>query len=616
MTLFGWALGHRGAAATRVPPRARPAGSKSAAGKSGMSMPVLAGSHWRRGMALGLLALGAAAVVGRAFHLQIVERDFLTHEGDLRHIRTIELPGLRGAILDRRGEPLALSAPTDSVWVDVPELLGKGPQYVEPIGRLLGQKPGALMSFLKDRADRQFLYLRRQMDPDEAARVMALKAPGVSVKREYRRYYPAGEVAAHVVGFCDIDGRGQEGIEATQNATLGGVPGSWRVIRDKDGRVVENADDIKEAKPGANIKLTVDLHLQYVAYRELKAAVAKNNAKGGMIVVADPRTGDILALADQPGYNPNRPDDRDSDGLRNRAVTDSFEPGSTIKPLLVAQAFEQHKLRPDTRIDTGPGYMKVGNWTIHDTHPHGDIDIAHVLSLSSNVGAAKIGLAIGAESVYNGYRLFGIGEPVKLGLPGEAASTLRSYREWGEVATASASYGYGVSVNALHLIRAYSALAQDGLMPNLRIVQDQPVVPPQRVVSAATASQVRHLLEGVVAPDGTALKAAVPGYRVAGKTGTARKAAGGGYADREYLSVFVGMVPAEHPRLVGLVMIDDPRSGEYYGGLVAAPVFSAVMQAGLRLLQIPPDDPVQPLTSSPNQNLALTAVPRSAVRTP
>jgi cell division protein FtsI (penicillin-binding protein 3) len=548
---------------------------------------------WRRYVAAGLLALGAVAVAWRAFDLQVVKRDFLTREGDKRHLRTIELPAFRGAIRDRRGEPLALSAPTDSIWV-IPGDLLEAPDYVDAIGRLLGYKSGVLTRFLSERQDRQFLYLRRQMDPDEAARVIALKAPGVFAKREYRRYYPAGEVTSHVVGFCNIDGEGQEGIEAAQNKLLEGVAGSRQVVRDRAGRVVEDTEDFKEAQPGQDINLTIDLHLQYIAYRELKAAVAKYNAKGGIIVIADPQSGEILAMADQPGYNPNRPDDRDSAGLRNRAVTDSFEPGSTIKPLLVSQAFELNKFRPDSRVDTGPGYFKVGGWTIHDTHPHGDIDIAHVLSFSSNVGAAKIGLAMGAEAVHSGLQRFGIGEPVNLGLPGEAASTLRAVREWGEVATASASYGYGVSVNALHLIRAYSALAQDGLMPNLRIVDGGALVPPQRVISARTASQVRHLLEGVVAPDGTALKAAIPGYRVAGKTGTARKAAGGGYANREYLSVFIGMVPAEHPRLVGLVMIDDPQGGDYYGGLVAAPVFSTVMQAGLRLMQIPPDDATVP----------------------
>jgi cell division protein FtsI (penicillin-binding protein 3) len=558
---------------------------------------------WRRWAAFGLLGASALAVGGRAFDLQVVQRDFLTHEGDKRHVRTVELPGFRGAIRDRRGEPLALSAPVDSIWV-VPSDLLDAPQYLDALARLLGYKPSELRRFLQEREDRQFVYLRRQIDPDEANRILALKAPGVFSQREYRRYYPAGEVAAHVVGFTNIDGKGQEGIEAAQDALLRGLPGSRRVIRDRTGRVVEDDSDYKPAQPGKDVDLTIDLHLQYVAYRELKAAVEAHGAKAGMIVIADPQTGEILALASQPGYNPNRPDDRDSDGLRNRAVTDSFEPGSTIKPLLIAQALELGKWHPDSHVDTGPGWFKVGALTVHDVHPNGDIDLAHLLSKSSNVGAAKVGLSLGAQAVWSGYQKFGIGESVNAGLPGEAGSVLRPYSQWGEIATATASYGYGVSVSALHLVRAYCALADDGLMPALSILHSATRVPPQRVVSAQSARDVRRLLEGVVAPDGTALRAAIPGYRVAGKTGTVRKAAGGGYAHNEYLSVFIGMVPADHPRLVGMVMVDDPRGGDYYGGLVAAPVFSNVMREGLRLLRVPPDMPVP--ASSP-QTVALTA---------
>ncbi len=556
---------------------------------------------WRRWAAFGLLGAGALAVAGRAFDLQVVQRDFLTHEGDKRHVRTVDLPGFRGAIRDRRGEPLALSAPVDSIWA-VPSDLLDAPQYLDAVARLLGNKPSELRSSLQQREDRQFVYLRRQIDPDQANRILALKAPGVFSQREYRRYYPAGEVAAHVVGFCDIDGKGQEGIESAQDAALRGLAGSRRVIRDRTGRVVEDTNDYKPAQPGKDVNLTIDLHLQYIAYRELKAAVEAHGAKGGMIVVADPRSGEILALASQPGYNPNRPDDRDSDGLRDRAVTDAFEPGSTIKPLLIAQAFELGKWRPDSRVDTGPGWFKVGTLTVHDIHPNGNIDLAQLLSKSSNVGAAKVGLSLGAQAVWAGYQKFGVGEPVAAGLPGEAGSVLRPYSQWGDIATATASYGYGVSVSALHLVRSYCALADDGLMPSLSIVRNATHIPPQRVVSAQTASDVRQLLEGVVAPDGTALRAAIPGYRVAGKTGTVRKAAGGAYAHNEYISVFIGMVPADHPRLVGMVMIDDPRGTDYYGGLVAAPVFSNVMREGLRLLRVPPDVPAP---ASAPQSVAL-----------
>jgi cell division protein FtsI (penicillin-binding protein 3) len=562
-----------------------------AALRPAITLSPLETDGWRRWAAALLLGLLAVAVVARAVNLQVWQRDFLTREGDKRHFRTVALPAFRGAIRDRRGEPLALSAPVDSIWADPSDLL-TSPPHVAALARLLGYTPRELDKFLRARTDRQFVYLKRQIDPDEAARILSLKAPGVSAQREYRRYYPAGEVAAQVVGFCDIDGKGQEGIERMQDSVLRGIPGSRRVIRDNTGRIVEDTNDYVEAQPGHDVTLTLDLHLQYIAYRELKAAVEAHHAHGGMIVVADPTTGEILAMASQPGYNPNRPNDRDSEGMRNSAVVDAFEPGSTIKPLLIAQALELGKWKPDSHVDTGPGWFRVGSATIHDTHPNGYIDLAHLLSKSSNIGAAKVGLSLGAQAVWAGYQKFGIGEPVNAGLPGEATSVLRPYREWGEIATATASYGYGISVNALHLIRAYSALADDGLMPALSIVRSATHIPPQRVVSAQTAREVRELLEGVVAPDGTAQRAAVPGYRVAGKTGTVRKAAGGSYAPHQYLSVFIGMAPAEHPRLVAMVMIDSPQGTDYYGGLVAAPVFSNVMRDGLRLLQVPPDLPL------------------------
>lgn len=556
---------------------------------------------WRRWAAAVVLGVFALAIAGRAVDLQISQRDFLTHEGDKRHYRTISLPAFRGAIRDRRGEPLALSAPVDSIWADPSDLL-ESPPHVVALARLLGYAPKEFEKFLRDREDRQFVYLKRQIDPDEASRILSVKAPGVFAQREYRRYYPAGEVAAHVVGFCDVDGKGQEGIERVQDAMLRGMPGSRRVIRDNTGRVVEDTDDVVAAQPGHDLTLTLDLHLQYIAYRELKAAVEAHNARGGMIVVADPATGEILAMASQPGYNPNRPDDRDSEGLRNSAVVDSFEPGSTIKPLLIAEAFELGKWKPDSHVDAGPGYYRVGTWTIHDVEPNGYIDLAHVLSKSSNIGAAKIGLSLGPQAVWTGYDKFGIGQPVNAGLPGEAASLLRPYREWGDVATATASYGYGLSVNVLHLVRAYSAIADDGLMPQLSIVRNGVHIPPQRVVSAQAAQDVRQLMKGVVAVGGTAQKAEVPGYIVAGKTGTVRRTEGGSYVPHSYRSVFIGMAPADHPRLLAAIMIDDPRGTDYYGGQVAAPVFSNVMRDGLRLLQVPPDQ-VQP--AAPTQTAIL-----------
>ena len=558
---------------------------------------------WRRWTVLGFMLLSACAVFGRAFELQILEREFLIKEGDKRHIRTVAIPGHRGAILDRRGEPLALSAPVESVWV-VPSALLDSPRHVYAMAHLLKRKPREFEKFLQARKDRKFVYLTDPINPADAQRILALKAPGVFSEAAYARYYPAGEVAGQIVGFCGRDGTGLEGMEHAQEKLLGGSAGARRVIRDRTGRVVEDSIEYRGAKAGQDLRLTIDLRLQYLAYRELKAAVARNRARGGLIVVADSKTGEILAMASQPGFNPNNPEDRTSGGLRNRAVVDSFEPGSTLKPLLIAQALELGLYRPDSRIDTTPGFFKVGALTVRDVHPQGDIDLAQLLSKSSNVGAAKVGLDLGAEAVWSGYQRFGLGEGVHSGYPGEASPVLRNFSEWGQIATATASYGYGMSVNALHLVRAYGALANDGLMAPLRLIETGPRVPPQRAVSVETARAVRRLMEGTVQTGGTAITAAIPGYRVSGKTGTIRKLApGGGYARDRHQSVFIGMVPAENPRLVGLVMLDEPTAGDYYGGLVSGPVFSNVMQSAARLLQIQPDH-----RSAPGPNLRLAAV--------
>ncbi len=550
---------------------------------------------WRRLVVLAVLIVGSGAVLARAFELQVVQRDFLTAEGNKRALRTVTVPAHRGALRDRHGDPLALSAPVESLWVIPAELLA-APEYLPALSKLLEFGPGELRKFLGARRDKHFVYLRRHLNPDEARRVLALKAPGVFSQREYRRYYPAGEVTGHVVGFTDIDGRGQEGMEGALDAPLAGRAGARAVVRDRSGRVIEASGDVEPAVAGRDLALTLDLRLQYVAYRELKAAVTGHRAHGGLIVVLDAHSGEILAMANQPGYNPNRPEDRDGGGLRNRAVTDLFEPGSTIKPLLIAQALELGKYRPDSVIDTAPGFFRIGALTVRDTHPQGSVNLARVLSRSSNVGAARIGLALGPDAVWRGYHRFGFGEPVHSGYPGEAAGVLRDADDWGQIATATASYGYGLSVNALQLVRAYAALANDGLLPSLKLVADGATVPPQRAVSVKVARQVRRLMEDVTVGDGTGVQAAVPGYKVAGKTGTVRKHRVGGYAEDRHQSVFIGMVPAENPRLIGLVMIDEPRNKEYYGGEVAGPVFSRVMQSAVRQLQLAPDG--TPLTST------------------
>ena len=552
---------------------------------------------WRRWAVLGVLGLGSVGVLARAFELQVVKSDFLVAEGDSRSLRTIQVPAHRGAIRDRHGEPLALSAPVESVWA-IPEEVLSSPEYLPALGKMLDFGPAELRKFLRERKERHFVYLRRAMNPDDAKRVLALKAPGVFSLREYRRYYPAGEVAGHVVGFCDVDGKGQEGMESAQDSALRGKAGARRVVRDRSGRVVEESGDFEQAEPGRDLTLTLDLHLQYIAYRELKATVKEQHARGGLIVVVDTHTGEVLAMANQPGYNPNNTGDRDGRGLRNRAVTDVFEPGSSIKPLLIATALELGKYRPDSIIDTNPGFFKVGALTVRDGHPVGVVNLARLLSKSSNVGAAKVGLSLGAEAVWNGYQHFGLGEPVAAGYPGESNGVLRNYADWGQIATATASYGYGLSVNALQLVRAYAAIGNDGLMPALRLVADAARVPPQRAISARTAAQVRRLMEDVTTGDGTGVQASVAGYRVAGKTGTIRKLVAGGYVADKHQSVFIGLVPAQEPRLVGLVMIDEPGKGEYYGGQVAGPVFSRVMQQAVRQLQIEPDGVLAPATTT------------------
>ena len=557
---------------------------------SAQSLPKLtAVPAWRRVFVLGVLGFAAVAVIGRAVQLQVVDQDFLQAEGDKRHIRTVSIPGHRGAIRDRNGQPLALSAPVQSIWV-VPGALLDSPRHVTALAQLLGKKPRELEKQLQERVQKKFVYLANDLSPAEAKRILALKAPGVFTEENYARYYPAGEVAAQVVGFCGRDGRGLAGVEIAQQQALAGLEGKRQVIRDRAGRVIEDGADSLAARAGEDIQLTLDLRLQYLAARELKAAVTRNNARGGMIAVADAQTGEVLAMASYPSFNPNNVAERSTQGTRNRAVADSFEPGSTVKPLVVAQALELGLYQPSSHIDTTPGTMKVGSLTVRDVHPQGDIDLGVLLAKSSNVGAAKMGLTLGAEALWNGYQRFGMGEPVYSGFPGEASPVLRHYSDWGQIATATASYGYGLSVNALHLVRAYAALANDGLMPQLKLLRKTAQVPPQRAISAQVARDVRRMMEGTVEIGGTAMAASIPGYQVTGKTGTIRKLAdGGGYASDRHQSVFIGMVPAEHPRLVGLVMIDEPSAGDYYGGLVSGPVFSVVMQGALRQLQIAPD---------------------------
>lgn len=557
---------------------------------------------WRFRLVLGCF-LAFAGVLGlRAMYLQVFNSDFLTGEGAKRHVRTLSVPGGRGAILDRRGEPLALSAPVESVWAVPGELLSK-PEMVTPLASLLDVPAAKMKSALEKRSDKSFMYLRRQLTPADAKRVMALDAPGVFLQREYRRFYPAAEAAAQLVGFTNIDTVGQEGVELALEPLLHGDPGSRRVIKDRVGRVVEDLAEFEPPQAGQDVRLSIDLRLQYVAYRELKRAVAEEQAKSGMVVVADPASGEILAVASYPSYNPNRREVFKNDGLRNRAVVDTFEPGSTVKPLVVALGMESGLFNKNSVIPTDGGRFRVGRLLVRDFRNYGPVSLQKLLMKSSNVGSAKIGLEMGAEQLWQGYQKLGFGSASGAGFPGESEGVLHHHRHWGQIGTATASYGYSLSVTALQLTRAYCALANDGVMPTMTLLRDYEVRKPgKRVMSARTAREVRGMLESVVSVKGTARRAAVDGYRVAGKTGTARKIAKtGGYDHGAHQGLFVGMVPADDPELVVMVLIDEPGKGEYYGGAVAAPVFSRVVKGSLRTLQIPPQNYDQPPLTTAGQ---------------
>jgi cell division protein FtsI (penicillin-binding protein 3) len=540
----------------------------------------------------GVLLLGVAALMWRMGDLNLNQREFLQGQGDARYLRTVAIPAHRGMISDRNGEPLAISTPVESVWANPQELVQARERWPQ-LARLLELDADDLARKLARRMDREFVYLRRHINPELADKVMALRIPGVSLQPEYRRYYPMGEVVAHVVGFTDIDDAGQEGIELMMDERLSGIPGSKRVLKDRLGRIVENVESIREPRAGDDLQLSIDRRIQYLAYRELKAAVHRHRAVGGSAVMLDVTTGEVLAMVNQPSYNPNNRSDLSSSRLRNRAATDVFEPGSTMKAFTIAAALESGRYHPGTQINTAPGMLRFGSFTIRDSHDYGVIDVATVIQKSSNVGASRIALSLEPEQVWDVLSRFGFGYDTGSGFPGESAGLLNAYQDWREVDRATISYGYGLSVTPLQLANAYATLASGGQQRPVSFFKVTDANRPSaiNVIPSQIAEQVWEMLERVVAPGGTGTRAGVAGYRVAGKTGTVRKAAAGGYNEDHYLSVFAGIAPASRPRLAMVVMVDRPDDGEYYGGLVAAPVFSRVMEGALRLLDIAPDDP-------------------------
>jgi cell division protein FtsI (penicillin-binding protein 3) len=537
---------------------------------------------------LAVLLLMFGALILRAGYLQVVDQEFLLDEGSQRQLRTIDTPAYRGAILDRFGEPLAISTPVDSVWVN-PRVALLDKPGLKKVSQSLGLSYSKVLTTLTQRANREFVFLKRRLEPELAQKAVK-GAQGVYLQREYSRFYPAGEVASHVVGFTDIDDTGIEGIERVYEDWLKATPGQRQILRDRKGRVVENIAQVSAAKPGKDLQLSLDMRLQYIAYRSLVKAIKYHDAESGSAVLLDAHTGEVLALANYPSYNPNSRNKDDADQRRNRAVTDVFEPGSSIKPFTVAAAMDRHLFNSKSRINTSPGYMRVSGYPVKDFRDYGVLDLAGVLRKSSNVGASKIALSMKSKELWQSFSDFGFGAPTGVSFPAASSGYLSYYSDWQPLDHATIAFGYGISVSALQLARAYTLFGNQGRLLPVSLLKVDEVPEGRQVMSASTANSVLHMLEQVVGPGGTAKKAAINGYRVAGKTGTAKKSTAGGYTKDSYVSVFAGVVPASNPRLVLAVMIDDPKQNGYHGGQVAAPVFSEVLGYALRLMNISPDD--------------------------
>ncbi|MDN3522354.1 peptidoglycan D,D-transpeptidase FtsI family protein [Halomonas ramblicola] len=550
--------------------------------------PMAPMGRLRYGLMLGVVLLALGLLVGRIAILHVVDRPFLQGQGDARTLRTDTLPAHRGMIADRHGEPLAISTPVVTLWAN-PEEVPEDPIQRFQLARALGQDPEALDERLARYAEREFMYLRRQMTPEAAQEVMDLRIPGVYPRNEYKRYYPAGEVTAQLLGVTNVDDVGQEGLELAYQPYLAGTPGQRRVLKDRRGRLVRDLEVLREAKPGGELTLAIDQRLQYMAYRELKAAVAEHDADGGVVTMLDARTGEVLAMANQPSYNPNNRAGLDPRGLRNQAIVDVFEPGSVMKPLAMAAIMESGRFDRDTVVDTSPGWMRIDRFTIHDIRDYGELTLAGILEKSSNIGMSKLVLELDDPLVPDLYRRLGLGLSPETGFPGEATGTLPAPVRWSRSQWAALSYGYGLSVSALQLASAYTALANDGerMPPSLLRLNEAPEGTP--TIDPEVAHDLLRIMEQVVQPDTGARRAVVPGYRVAGKTGTVRKSSAGGYEQDAYRSLFAGIVPVSDPRIVVVVMIDRPRGDDYYGGAVAAPVFSRIAGSALRLLDVPPD---------------------------
>ncbi len=534
-----------------------------------------------------------SGLVGRALYLQVFEQDFLASQGVQRQIRTIETPAYRGSILDRFGTPLAISTPVDSVWVNPGEIL-ENLDALKRVTDKLKLSYRDTVTLLKQRANREFVYLKRQLEP-EFARSVASGIEGVYLQREYNRYYPAGEVVSHLVGFTNIDDQGQEGLELSYEDWLSAQPGQRRVIRNQRGEVVEELAQVTPAESGKDVYTSIDMRLQYIAYRSLARAIQFHAAKAGSAVLLDARSGEILAMVNQPSYNPNKRRSMADGQMRNRALTDVFEPGSTIKPFTVAAALDRGSLHAGSSVDTSPGHLMVNGHPVKDVRNYGVLKLADILRKSSNVGASRVALSMDKQELWESFRDYGFGEASGVAFPGESSGYFRHHSQWQPLDHATMGFGYGMSVSITQLARAYAMVANQGRLLDISLLRKEAELVSvnqisRHVMKPASARQVIEMMKQVVGPRGTAQQAAVAGYQVAGKTGTAKKSIAGGYQKDDYVAVFAGIAPASDPRLVMAVMIDEPTQNGYYGGVVAAPVFSEVIGNALRILDVPPDD--------------------------
>ncbi|MDV6342863.1 penicillin-binding transpeptidase domain-containing protein [Nitrosomonas sp. Is35] len=557
-------------------------------------------SGWRSLLLFGLLVLGLISLAGRAAYLQGMHHDFLQEKGESRYSRVVEMNADRGMITDRNGHILAISSPVASVYVD-PKMIDIKPEQLKQLAGLL-EMDSAEIDARIHRENSRFVYLKRQVVPDIADKIMKLKIKGIYFASESKRYYPESEFAAHVLGFTDINDEGQEGVERGWQDKLAGELGRRRVLKDNKGQIIEDVENIRPPKPGEDLVLSIDRRIQYRAHAELKEAVLANNAKAGSIVVLDAQTGEILALTNLPAYNPNRRSSITNERLRNRALIDTFEPGSTLKPFTVAIAMEIGKVNANTVLQTAPGMWQVGRKTIRDVSNKGELTVAQIIQQSSNVGTAKIALSLESQTMWEMFNRSGFGTLTNSGFPGEASGILRPYNKWRPIEQATMSYGHGISTSLMQLARAYTIFASGGELKPISLLKQNMPVMGQRVISRDTAQAMNRMLEMATKPGGTAPLAQISGYRVAGKTGTAHKLIDGQYANKRYISTFVGYAPASNPRLIIAVMIDEPSAGKYFGGAVAAPVFSNVMSGALRILNIPPDAPA-------NNVVTFTATP-------